>query len=309
MQYTVAHIAYNGEPWLRDVVEQALCEIGFETFDGDDAYIQTALYNEQALRAVLAEYKGVQLLGVEACPDENWNATWEAEHPMEELPLGVRIIPHCAFGAGHHETTGMMIAALINATQSQINAHSANKHEASNTRSVLDMGCGTGVLGIMALRCGAEHVTFVDIDDKSTENTLENIKLNFTNSYLADARTINSSNSSLILEEKNFTNSLILEEKKSTNSLILEERNYTILCQGTVPAGEYDLILANIHRNILLSQMADYARCLRPNGQLWISGFYENDIAPLREEAERQGLHFLETHANGDWRMCQFYKP
>ena len=282
MQYTVAHIAYNGEPWLRDVVEQALCEIGFETFDGDDAYIQTALYNEQALRAVLAEYEGVQLLGVEACPDENWNATWEAEHPMEELPLGVRIIPHCAFGAGHHETTGMMIAALINATLSQINAKPQTR-EASNTRSVLDMGCGTGVLGIMALRCGAEHVTFVDIDDKSTENTLENIKLNFTNSQ----------------KDTSFF----------TNSLILEERNYTILCQGTVPAGEYDLILANIHRNILLSQMADYARYLRPNGQLWISGFYEDDIAPLREEAERQGLHFLETHANGDWRMCQFYKP
>lgn len=275
MQYTVAHIAYNGEPWERDLVEQALCDIGFETFDGDDAYIQTALFDAETLRATLADYKHVQLLGVEDCPDENWNATWEAEHPVEELPLGVRIIPHCAFGAGHHETTGMMITALINATQSQIDA-----------RSVLDMGCGTGVLGIMALRCGAEHITFVDIDDKSTENTFENIKLNFTNSYLADARTINSSNS----------------------SLILEERNYTILCQGEVPPGSYDLILANIHRNILLSQMADYARYLRPNGQLWISGFYENDIAPLREEAERHGLHFLETNANGDWRMCQFYK-
>lgn len=250
MQYTVAHIAYNGEPWQRDLIEQALCDIGFETFDGDDAYIQTALFDTEALRATLADYEHVQLLGVEDCPDENWNATWEAEHPVEELPLAVRIVPHCAFGAGHHETTGMMIAALL--TQDLTG------------KSVLDNGSGTGVLGIMAAKRGAASVIAVDIDDKSVESTRDNAELN---QVAIDARL------------------------------------------GCEPApGEYDLILANIHRNILLAQMADYARYLRPNGQLWISGFYEDDIAPLREEAERQGLQFLQTNANGEWRMCQFTK-
>lgn len=248
MQYTVAHIEYNGEAWERDLIEQALCDIGFETFDGDDAYIQTALFDANTLRATLADYEHVQLLGVEDCPDENWNATWEAEHPVEELPLGVRIIPHCAFGAGHHETTGMMIAALIS--------------QDLTGKSVLDNGSGTGVLGIMAAKRGAASVIAVDIDDKSVESTRANAELN---QVAIDARL------------------------------------------GCEPApGEYDLILANIHRNILLSQMADYARYLRPNGQLWISGFYEDDIAPLLEEAGKHSLQFLATHANGDWRMCQF---
>lgn len=250
MQYTVAHIQYAGEAWEKDVVEQALSDIGFETFDGDDAYIQTALYNEQGLRSVLADYEHVTLQGVEACKDENWNAVWESEHAMEELPLGVKIVPHCAFGAGHHETTGMMIEALL----------------AQNLtgKSVLDNGSGTGVLGIMAAKQGAASVIAVDIDDKSVESTRANAALN---QVIIDAR---------------------------------------LGCEP-VP-GEYDLILANIHRNILLAQMPDYVRNLNPGGEVWMSGFYEQDIAPLRQAAEQYGLHYLSTQQKGEWCMLKMKK-
>ena len=152
MQYTVAHLKYNfTQEWQQELFEQAMCDMGFEVFDEADAYIQTAVLEEQRseIEALIADTAEVELMGWEACPDENWNAQWEAEHEIVELPLGVRITPHCAFGAGHHETTGMMITALIEAQESGWFAAD---------RAVLDMGCGTGVLGIMAKKCGAAEV-------------------------------------------------------------------------------------------------------------------------------------------------------
>ena len=120
MQYSVVHLTYSfAEEWEQDLLEQALCDIGFEVFDGADAYIQTAVLEEhqEALQALIADTEGVALLGIEACEDINWNAAWEAEHEIVELPMGVRITPHCAFGAGHHETTSMMIEALLEAKE------------------------------------------------------------------------------------------------------------------------------------------------------------------------------------------------
>lgn len=250
MQYTVAHFEYHfAAPWGQSLWEQQLADIGFETFDQADAYIQTQLLNHDALQALLAEQSEVKLLSVEDCPDENWNATWEAEHPAEELPLGVRIVPHCAFGAGHHETTSMMVQALL---------------DHRPTGRVLDMGCGTGVLAIMAARVGATDILAVDIDDKSVLNTWENAALNGV--------------------------------------------TLRTLCQGTVPCEPFDLILANIHRNILLSQMADYAACLSKGGQLWISGFYQADCEPLIAAAASYGLHLITIHHRADWRMIELRK-
>ena len=168
MQYSVVHLAYSfAQEWEQDLLEQALCDIGFEVFDGENAYIQTSILedNQETIEALLADTKGVELLSIELCEDINWNAQWEAEHEMIELPLGVRITPHCAFGAGHHETTSLRIAALVKAQE---------QGWFVKERNVLDMGCGTGVLGIMAKKCGATKVVAVDIDDRSVANTLEN---------------------------------------------------------------------------------------------------------------------------------------
>lgn len=258
MQYSVVHLSYSfTEDWQQELLEQDLCDLGFEVFDGSDAYIQTAVFEEsrEAIQKLLSQTEGVLLLGTEQCEDINWNAAWEAEHEIVELPLGVRITPHCAFGAGHHETTSMMIEALLQAQSEGLFAHPT---------TVLDMGCGTGVLGIMAKKCGAAHVVAVDIDDKSVANTLENA---------------------------------------TANDVELDVR-----LGSTPPDGKFDLILANIHRNILIQQMPSYAQNLTVNGELWLSGFYTEDIPYLVAAAEDEALYLTRTHTRGEWQMLQFDK-
>lgn len=258
MQYSVVHLNYSfTEDWQQELLEQDLCDLGFEVFDGSDAYIQTAVLddNNEAIQALLSEAEGVTLLSIEQCEDINWNAAWEAEHEIIELPLGVRITPHCAFGAGHHETTSMMIQALLQAKESGFFAHPT---------TVLDMGCGTGVLGIMAKKCGATNVIAVDIDDKSVANTHENAQTNQT--------------------------------------------DLDIRLGSTPPDGTFDLIMANIHRNILIQQMPTYAQILAPNGELWLSGFYAEDIPYIVAAAEEEALYLTHTYTRGEWQMLQFDK-
>lgn len=258
MLYSVVHMTYSfAELWQQELFEQALCDAGFEVFDGSSAYIQTAVLEEQreTIEQLIAETDGVEIVRIEDCPDDNWNAQWEAEHEVVELPLGVRITPHCAFGAGHHETTRMMIEALLEAQE-----QGWFEHE----REVLDIGCGTGVLGIMAKRCGAAHVVAVDIDDKSVTNSIENAEINGV--------------------------------------------DMDVRLGSTPPDGEYDLILANIHRNILIEQLPLYAKCLKTGGEVWLSGFYENDIACLQKTAKEVGLQAIETRNHNDWQWMRLKK-
>ena len=252
MQYSVATFYFHfKEEWQADVFAQTLFDLGFDTIDGNKAYIPTEILNanRHAISKQLANTEGAILAGIQECPDENWNAVWESEHPMQELPMGVKIIPHCAFGAGHHETTSMMIEALIEAFSGQ--------H--LEFRKVLDHGTGTGVLSIFAKRLGAEEVVAIDIDDKSVLNAKENAALN--------------------------------------------EVDIDVRLGDCPPDEPFDLILANIHRKILLENMGRYAACLRPEGQLWLSGFYENDCPTLIEAAKAEGLQLLAKHSNGEWRM------
>ena len=258
MQYSVVHLAYSfAEEWEQDLFEQSLCDIGFEVFDNANAYIQTSVLvkNKEALEELIAETEGVDLIEIEQCEDVNWNATWEAEHEIVELPLGVRITPHCAFGAGHHETTSMMIEALIDRQEQGWFAQ---------PRTVLDMGCGTGVLAIMAKKCGATNVVAVDIDDKSVANSIENAE---------------------------------------ANNVLLDVR---LGC--TPPDGEYDLVLANIHRNILIEQLPAYARNLKVGGEVWLSGFYAEDIPHIEEVAKGVGLQHIETRNTNEWHWMRLTK-
>jgi ribosomal protein L11 methyltransferase len=126
------------------------------------------------------------------------------------------------------------------------------------------MGCGTGILGIMAKKCGASQVVAVDIDDKSVANTLENAQ---------------------------------------SNAVELDVR-----LGSTPPDGEYDLILANIHRNILIEHMPAYAKNLREGGELWLSGFYKEDIAYLTQAAEQVGLKHTETNCHNEWQWLRLKK-
>ena len=272
MQYSVAHFQTSfAEQWQADIFAQSLCDIGFDTIDGSDAYIPTAHLDIPALQALVAQTEGVSLLSVEECPDENWNAVWESEHAAEQLPMDVVIIPHCAFGAGHHETTGMMIDALM-------------ERDLSGYR-VLDNGCGTGVLGIFAAKRGADSVIAIDIDDKSVENTRENAARNGvticalqgTLETLADARV------------------------RRRPRLLKDQIANCKIVNGQI-VKSFDLILANIHRNILLSQLPLYAKLSK---EVWLSGFYEQDAPSLIAAAEEAGFHLTAKHTRNNWCMLQ----
>ena len=250
MQYIEVLFGFDfQEEYQRDLFVQGLADLGFESFTDDAAYIPANLFDEQVLRAYASE-NCQTIHSISEVPDQNWNATWEAEHPVQELPLGVHITPHCAFGAGYHETTSMMIDALLTRDLSG--------------QTVLDMGCGTGVLGIFAKKCGAEQVVAVDIDDKSVANTLENAQANHV--------------------------------------------SLDVRLGDTLPEGSYDLILANIHRNILLAQMPDYSRFLKKGGELWLSGFYETDCTAIISEASRYGLEAIDKKERGEWRWLAMKK-
>ena len=253
MRYHVLHIKTTfAEDWQRDVFDQQICELGVDTIDGEDYYIPFELWQQNAdeIERFCAETEGVTLVSSEECPDENWNAAWEAEHPIHELPLGIKIIPHCAFGAGYHETTSMMIDRLMAGSLTD--------------KIVLDHGTGTGVLAIFAKHLGAKEVIAVDIDEKSVENAKENAALN--------------------------------------------GEEIDVRLGDTVPEGQYDIILANIHRNVLLANMSAYAKNLTQHGELWLSGFYESDCAVLKTAAEQQGLTLIDVLANGEWRLMRCRK-
>ena len=261
MRYHVLHIETRfAEEWQRDLFDQQLCDLGVDTIDGDAYYIPTEVWEKQIsnFKSQISNTEGAVLLSVEACPDENWNAAWEADHPMQELPLGIRIVPHCAFGAGHHETTSMMIDALIN-HKSPITNHQSFR--------VLDHGTGTGVLAIFAKRLGADYVLAIDIDEKSVINARENAALNGVD---IDVR-LGGSPSSFHLSP-------------------------------------FNLILANIHRNILIANMPAYATCLAAGGQLWLSGFYTADAPTLVAAGEQHGLQLLDTRSVNDWCMLRLIK-
>ena len=274
MLYRCLHIKTDfAEEWQKDLFDQHMCDLGVDTIDSGSApehvgvnyYIPSDLWqqNQGEIREYLLSFNFP--FSVSEVPDENWNAVWESEHPVQELPLGVRIVPHCAFGAGYHETTSMMIEQLL---ESDLTG-----------KMVLDNGCGTGVLGIFAKKRGAEEVTAIDIDDKSVENTLENAALN---GVRIDAR---------------------------MGDLSAFDFRPPALSEAVFRLPSFDLILSNIHRNVLLAQMQTYAHLMTHGGELWISGFYETDCPALLAAAEEQGLQYLETREKGEWRMMLFRHP
>ena len=267
MLYTQCTFAVTMPDWQRALFEQDLADVGFEAFcetETDNgpvslAYIQTSLFRRQAMEQIVSAYDGVMLLSAEDCPDDNWNQAWEQEHPQFtiELPNSqVLIQSHCAFGAGYHETTSMLIQALI-------------RHYTSNTThhtpcTVLDNGCGTGILGIVAAKLGAHQITMVDIDEKSVSCALENSERNN-----------------------------------------IDSSSYSVQLGSTPPEGKYDLILSNIHKNVLIAQMPLYARFLNSDGQVWLSGFYASDVPDILAAAQAAGLQPINLQQSGDWCMLQ----
>lgn len=253
---------------LREPVLAMMAEIGFDTFEDSETgltgYITETDFDQQALEETLSVFPPENIaIQIRKIPSQNWNAVWESNYHTvriddfcqivptfrEEEPgfeHTVRIDPKMSFGTGHHETTRLMIRQM--------------RRISFQGKKVLDMGCGTGILGIFAAILGAAEVLGIDIDVWSSENATENMKLNHIH-------------------------------------------NMQVL-QGDVtniPETDYDIILANINRNVLLEDVPAYCSRLKPGGTLVLSGFYTKDEPVMREMYENSGLNLSYREEDNDW--------
>lgn len=251
-----------------DILTAELGYAGFESFveneDGVSAYIQKQDWHEHILEDVeilTSENYSINYT-IEEIEQQNWNQEWETNFhpivvddkctvraPFHEKPdtqFDLIIEPKMSFGTGHHETTHMMIQHLL-------------KNDLKG-KVVLDMGCGTAVLAILAEKLGAKKVDAIDIENWCYLNSLENA------------------------ERNNCTKISVFE---GDASLLGEQL--------------YDVIIANINRNILLDDMATYVSCLNPNGMVFLSGFYREDIPAIIEKTEELGLSLVDTLEKNKW--------
>ena len=265
---------------VNDVLSAVLGEVGFESFveqeGGIAAYIQTALYDEETLKSALDSFPLADTTltyTYKEAEDKDWNEEWEKNffqpivignrcvihhstfhHDVPQTEYDIIINPQMAFGTGHHETTSLIIGELLEADL--------------QGKALLDMGCGTSILAILARMRGAAPCAAIDIDEWCVRNSLENIELNHVDSisvFQGDAS--------------------ILPDK-----------------------GPFDVVIANINRNILLNDMKHYVARMNPGARLFMSGFYTDDIPAIREEAERNGLRFVHHKEKNRWAAVQFEK-
>ena len=272
------YIAYDfnvspKEPATEMLIAQ-LGYVGFESFVEQDygvtAYIQKQEWNSKILEDVFLLHSNEFNITFEynEIAQTNWNEEWEKNfnpiqvddlvsirapfHTNPSLQFDIVIEPKMSFGTGHHETTHMMVQHLLALDL--------------DTKKVLDMGCGTGILAIFAEMKGAKPIDAIDIDSWCYENSLENIQRN------------------------------------NCNHITVYEGDASVLKE------KYDVIIANINRNILLSDMKTYTDCLNENGVLLLSGFYKEDIVIIEDEVTKHGLTFEKMIQRNNWVALKYVK-
>lgn len=263
-----------------EIVTAEICDLPFESFSNEDpylkCYIQKELYNAHELKIVMSALEGMEFsteINATLVPAVNWNAKWESEFTpivvdgkctikasfhkgLKRTRYNITIDPKMAFGTGHHQTTYMMCRALL------------NNEESVRGKVVMDMGCGTAVLAILAAKMKASKVYGIDIDAVAAMSAYDNAKMNrvgkIMETYCGDA---------------------------------------SLLQMGT-----YDLLLANINRNILLQDIPTYSRSLRHGGLLMVSGFYTDDMPMLVAAAENASLEYVSDDSIDNWCCITFKK-
>lgn len=210
--------------------------------------------------------------------EENWNAQWESDYPEVEVGKAVRVSapfhkrtgpdgfghqvtiqPRMAFGTGHHETTRGLLAEMADMDWTG--------------KAVLDMGCGSGVLGIYAAMRGAAEVVLVDIDPWSVRNTEENARLN------------------------GFAPGPTLDIREGGADVLRD-----------TDAHRFDVVIANINRNILLEDLSEYGRTMKPSARLMLSGFMAPDVAPLEAASAELGLVRSGLREEAEWRILSLQR-
>ena len=258
-----------------EILMAELAEVGFDSFvdtpTGIKAYIPKDSWNEHILQDIylLSNPEFTISYQITEIEQVNWNEEWEKNfspivvedlctvranfHPVPNTRYDIVITPKMSFGTGHHETTYMMLQQLLPLSL--------------EGTKVLDMGCGTGILAIMAALRGARDITAIDIDPWCVENATENVQQN---------------------------NCSFITIKEGDVSLITGE--------------QYNLILANINRNILLSDIPAYTQALLLQGLLLVSGFYVEDLPAIKEKCQEVGLTYLSHIERNRWVSAKFQR-
>ncbi len=280
-------LEFNFAPYeeaYADVLAAMLAEAGCDSFeyteDGLKAYVKRDDYDEDEVSAAVGGFPmdGVSISYKVSEPEErNWNEEWERSgfEPIvidglctihasyhDDLPrqrYDIVINPRMAFGSGSHETTSQLVEMLLTSDM--------------RDRRVLDMGCGTCILGIAMMMAGARECVAIDIDEDSVENAVSNCALNGI-----DGVDVLHGDASL------------LDEYKAGKS--------------------FDVIVANIHKNIIINDMSRYVASLREGGMLLLSGFYTEDVPTVQQCAEELGLKLVHTQSKNNWavmklRLCR----
>lgn len=288
---------------VQDVLSAVLAEIGFDSFvhtdeldcpavahcanpeqptfeekldeDHFQCYIQKALFDQQALDDTLAAFplSDVEITYQMAeAEDKDWNEEWEKNYfkplvvdgrcviastfhtDVPEAEYKITINPQMSFGTGHHATTSQMISRLLTDDITGL--------------EVLDMGCGTSILAILARMRGAKHCVGIDVDEWCVKNSRENIALNHLDGIdveLGDASSL-------------------------------------------ADKGPFDLVIANINLGILLNDLKYYVPRMKEGAHIYMSGFYDTDIPQLMAEAEKQGLTLVDEHVLDGWACLKLKK-
>ena len=259
-----------------EILIAELGQAGFESFveneDGVKAYIQKNEWNAGILDEIyILSSSEFEITHVHKEIEQiNWNEEWEKNfdpivvsdlcavrapfHASYEVKYEIVIEPKMSFGTGHHETTFMILTYLL--------------ENEFDSKTVLDMGCGTSVLAILAEMRGATTIDAIDIDEWCVENSEENVARNHCKHIkvqLGDATKIPSE-------------------------------------------ATYDTIIANINRNILLNDMAIYTLALKAGGSLFLSGFYKEDLPIIIEACNNLGLQFVDNKERNNWVAALFVK-
>jgi ribosomal protein L11 methyltransferase len=261
-----------------EILTAELAEVGFESFVETDegllAYVQEALFDEEVLREIVGKYQEAAAISMtwKSLERKNWNEEWEKSYEPIEVGDQIRvravfheadpgfkydllIQPKMSFGTGHHETTWLVM-----------NEQLSLPHEGV---AVMDVGCGTGILAILASRLGAGPLLGFDIDEWAVENTRENFAM---------------------------------------NNLPASAEVFLGTIDGVPSERKFGGILANINRNILLAEIPKYVMHLEKGGWLVTSGFYETDQADIERCAEENGLKKLRSNTRNQWATVVFEK-
>jgi ribosomal protein L11 methyltransferase len=275
VDYIELKIVRPADTEAEEILIARLAGIGFESFVEEKRYLLAYIPGDEFSEEKYAEIKEIVRADDDAIryaliEDQNWNAVWESNYnpvmiagkcfvrapfhdPDPSAEFDIILRPKMAFGTAHHETTALMAEVLLD-------AHVEGKR-------VLDMGCGTAVLAIIASKMGAGKIVAIDNDEWAYTNAVENAALNDVSDIdimLGDAEILGNS------------------------------------C--------FDLILANINKNILLSDMAAYAEVLNNAGLIFFSGFYEEDLDDIKTAANQKGLIFVKYYVNNNWVVAIFKK-